>query len=75
MAGPVSQRPQADDWPRHIHHKEDERRQGDKPNRRTLQRHLHKLIEARRLTTEGKASPCSTNRPLAPFLTPVQRQQ
>ena len=39
-----------------------ERRRGDKPNRRTLQRHLHKLIEARRLTTEGKASPCSTNR-------------
>ena len=32
-----------------------ERRQGDKPNRRTLQRRLHKLIEAQRLTTEGES--------------------
>lgn len=32
-----------------------ERRQGDKPNRRTLQRRLRKLIEARRLTTEGES--------------------
>lgn len=31
------------------------RRQGDKPNRRTLQRRLQKLIEQRRLTTEGES--------------------
>jgi hypothetical protein len=32
-----------------------ERRRGDKPNRRTLQRRLQKLIEAQRLTTEGES--------------------
>ena len=32
-----------------------ERRHGDKPNRRTLQRRLHKLIEAQRLSTEGES--------------------
>ena len=31
------------------------RRQGDKPNRRTLQRRLHKLIDERRVTTEGES--------------------
>jgi hypothetical protein len=31
------------------------RRQGTKPNRRTLQRRLHKLINERRLTTEGES--------------------
>ena len=31
------------------------RRQGEKPNRRTLQRRLHKLIDAKRLTTEGES--------------------
>lgn len=31
------------------------RRQGDKPNRRTLQRRLQKLIDAQRVTTEGES--------------------
>src|SRR5690606_38317950 len=31
------------------------RRQGGKPNRRTLQRRLQKLIHEQRLTTEGKS--------------------
>lgn len=31
------------------------RRQGTKPNRRTLQRRLHKLVNERRLTTEGES--------------------
>ena len=32
-----------------------ERRQGMRPNRRTLQRRLQKLIDARRLTKEGES--------------------
>jgi len=31
------------------------RRQGDKPNRRTLQRRMQRLIDAQRLTTEGQS--------------------
>ncbi|CDM22482.1 filamentation induced by cAMP protein Fic [Castellaniella defragrans 65Phen] len=31
------------------------RRHGDKPNRRTLQRRLQKLIESQRITTEGES--------------------
>ena len=36
-------------------------RQGDKPNRRTLQRRLQKLVHERRVTAEGASILWSTN--------------
>lgn len=46
------------------------RRHGDAPNRRTLQRRLQKLIDARRLTTEG-ASIALVYRPIPGAAAPV----